>query len=264
MRQFLRLLLLALVLITVFLASALTAMRLAIHGRETTVPNFVGLAPSQAERLASDNGLVLNRDDRFYSSTVPEGRILSQLPAAGERVRRGWRVRLAESMGPQRVTIPDVVGQSPRAAEINLTRRGLELGTVAVVHLPNLRAGQVLAQSPPANAEGIASPKVNILLTAPPDQKPQYYVMPDFLGRRFGDATGAMAEAGFRVGDVLVRTTNGQLAAPVNSGAANGNQSVPVSAQLSPIATDIITAQNPTPGQKVGTGASVSFELVRP
>ena len=74
--------------------------------------------------------------DRFFSSDVPPGRIMSQAPAPGEQVRRGWRVRVAESMGPQRVVIPDLVGGSERAAEINIRRRGLELGSVATATIP--------------------------------------------------------------------------------------------------------------------------------
>ena len=49
------------------------------------------------------------------------------MPAAGEKVRRGWRVRVAESMGPQREIIPAVIGNSERAAELNIRRRGLDL-----------------------------------------------------------------------------------------------------------------------------------------
>ena len=42
MRQFFRMLLLALVLLTVALVSALTAMRFAIHGREVMIPKTGG------------------------------------------------------------------------------------------------------------------------------------------------------------------------------------------------------------------------------
>ena len=43
-------LLLALVLMTVALISALMAMQLAIHGREVTIPKLVGMSPFEAER----------------------------------------------------------------------------------------------------------------------------------------------------------------------------------------------------------------------
>src|SRR5512138_2859011 len=132
MRTVFRYALLALIMLSVMLLSALTAMRLAIHGREVAVPRLVDLNPADAEELALRNGLLLQVESQFFSADVPEGRIISQAPAAGARVRRGWRVRVAESLGPQRAVIPNVVGQSPRAAELNLQRRGLELGTVAV------------------------------------------------------------------------------------------------------------------------------------
>jgi len=53
MRQFFRMLLLALVLMTVALISALTAMRLAIHGREVAIPKVVGMSPAEAERAGA-------------------------------------------------------------------------------------------------------------------------------------------------------------------------------------------------------------------
>ncbi len=240
-----RIVLLALVLLLVFLAAAMTAMRFAIHGRETSVPAFVGLAQIDAERLASATGLILVYEGRFYSADVPEGRIVSQSPTAGDMVRHGWRVRLAQSLGPQRVTIPNVVGQSPRAAEINLTRRGLELGAVARVKLSGLPAAQIVAQSPAAGAANVSSPKVNLLQTSEPDEMPTYYVMPSFVGRRFGDATAAIAEAGLNVGNVRV----------LADGAVNP--------RLKPMATDIVVQQSLAPGQKIGEGATIGFDVAR-
>jgi beta-lactam-binding protein with PASTA domain len=219
------------------LVSALTAMRLAIHGREVSVPSLTGMTPADAEDVALRNGLLLQVESRFFSADVPEGRIISQAPQAGARVRRGWRVRVAESMGPQRAVIPNVVGQSPRAAELNLQRRGLELGTVAVAHLPGLPPDQIVAQSPPPNARGVASQKINLLVTAPEEQ-PQY-LMPDFTGRPFVEAAKAIADAGFKLG--TISAVNG---GPTNTAAAK------------------VVGQTPAAGQRVSAGATVSFEVV--
>ena len=60
--------------------------------------------------IAEQSGLEINVERQYYSPTVPEGKILSQLPPAGSQVRRGWQVRVAESLGPQRVEIPNVIG----------------------------------------------------------------------------------------------------------------------------------------------------------
>ena len=235
MRRFFRYVLMALVLLTVMLLSAMTAMRMAIHGREVATPKLVGLSLDEAERITSSNGLLLDTENRFYSATVPEGRVVSQLPAPGIRVRRGWRMRVALSLGPQRAIIPDLTGQSPRAAEINVRRRGLEIGATAVARIPDAAPDQVLAQSPPANAASVSSPKINLLISAPEDT--QAYVMPNLVGRRLADAVPALQQAGLRLGTVTASPT------PGNPGT--------------------ITRQSPPQGQRVTPGATVNLEVTQ-
>src|SRR3977135_4474500 len=122
MRQFFRMLLLALVLMTVALVSALTAMRLAIHGREVTIPKLVGMSPLEAERAGAASGLLVVVERQFYSADIPEGKVMTQMPPPGTKVRRGWSIRVAQSLGPQRVPIPNVTGGSERIADINILR----------------------------------------------------------------------------------------------------------------------------------------------
>src|SRR5262250_1320237 len=117
MRQFFRALLLALLVLTVALVSALTAMRFAIHGREVEIPKLVGMTPIEAERAAIASGLQITIERQFFSPDIPEGRVMTQMPPPGTKVRRGWMVRVAQSLGPQRVAIPDVTGESERVAE---------------------------------------------------------------------------------------------------------------------------------------------------
>jgi beta-lactam-binding protein with PASTA domain len=251
MRHVFRYILLSLVLVAVFLVSALTSMRLGIHGREAAVPDLAGLTPAEAERVVVASGLLLEVEGRFYSPKVAEGHILSQAPAPGSKVRRGWKIRVAESLGPQRVVIPNVVGQSQRVAEINLAQRGLQPGSVAIVHLSGSPAEHVIAQSPPPNAEGVAAPKVNLLLAAPNGDKPESYVMPDFVGQHFGDATSAIAVGNFKLGAVKVTLQAGSPLADEKT------------SKLKPIATDRIISQSPAAGQKIAAGASISLELLR-
>lgn len=258
MRSFFRLVLLALILLSVALMSALTAMRVAIHGREVEVPKLVGLTPTQAEKLANQNGLLVDVEDRFYSTEVPEGHILSQIPPAGSKVRRGWRVRLSESLGMQHVVIPDVVGQSPRAAEINLRRRGLEPGTIAYAHIPGQPEEQVIAQSPPPAAVGVASPKVNLLLAAPAE--PQAFVMPNFVGRSLADATRAIQAAGLKLAPVKTSTIS-TPPSTTPSPAAAGTTASPSTPTQAATAPAIVLRQSPPPGYKVLAGASVELEI---
>jgi len=259
MRQFFRVLLLALVLMTVALISALTAMQMAIHGREVTIPKLVGMSPLEAERAGAASGLQVAVERQFYSPDIPEGRIMTQMPAPGTKVRRGWQVRVAQSLGPQRVAIPDVTGESDRAAELNIRRRGLALGSVAQVSLPDAPQDQVVSQSPPANASGISAPKINLLVSGGPELAA--YVMPDLTGQPLGSASITLQEAGMRVGKVSVLPPSAQAqSTPAQS--TQGQPLVPPpNASSAPNAASMIVTQDPAPGQKIAAGSTVNFEV---
>jgi beta-lactam-binding protein with PASTA domain len=246
MRRFFRWLVRVLVLIVVFMASALTAMRFAIHGRQTHVPKIIGMTPHDAGNALESSGLVFEQVDRFFSAEVPEGRILSQVPSPGEQVRRGWHVRVAESMGPQRVTIPDLTGDSERSAEINIRRRGLELGTMAVADIPDATTDQIVAQSPPANAVNVSAPKVSMLLAAAEDRKS--YVMPDLRGRTEDEAVNAIVGAGMKVGSISSQ--------PPAEGEASSPETLPAGSRM-------VVKTIPGAGQRVYEGQSVNLEVTR-
>jgi beta-lactam-binding protein with PASTA domain len=251
MKAFFRLVLLTLVLLVIALVSALTAMQIAIHGREVYVPNLLGKTPAEAAAIADQDGLPLEVERQYYSSTIPEGRVLSQVPAAGTRVRRGWQLRVAESLGPQRVQIPNAVGESERAAEINIRRRGLDIASVAQIAMPGIPADRVLSQSPPANASDISAPRISLLVSD--SSPPRMFVMPSLIGQSVGTATSALRDGGLQPGKVSIAVP--ETDANVLT-AASGSPPSPI---LPTSAASIIVSQNPVLGQKVIEGASVNF-----
>ena len=244
---------LGLVLVMVALMAALTTMRLAIHGQEVAVPAIVGLAPAEAERKLAPLGLPIDIERQYYSPQIPAGRIMSQLPLPGTKVRRGWSVRVAQSLGPMKIAIPDVKGESERAAELNIERRGLDVVSQAEVRIADAPTDQVLAQSPPANATQIAAPKISLLVSEAAD--PVAFVMPSFVGQPLGSVSRAVQDAGFRVGNVTVAA-----AAPDVGGDVAG---VPAVAAAPPEASpaSIVVSQMPAAGQKILAGAAVNFEV---
>lgn len=253
MKPFLRFATLALVLVIVALASALTAMRFAIHGQEVQVPTLVGLTPADAVHAVSNLGLQIEVERQYYSPQVAEGRIMSQMPLPGAKVRRGWQVRVAQSLGPQRVAIPDVTKQSERAAEWNIRRRGLDLTSTAEMQLPGTPADQVLAQSPPANASQVAAPKTSLLITVAAD--PPAFVMPNFVGQPLGSVSRTLQDAGFKLGNVTMAP------AAANASPSATAPVVTVTAPPQPSPASIVVLQNPPAGQKVVLGAAINFEV---
>jgi beta-lactam-binding protein with PASTA domain len=189
---------LVMLLVAVALLAAVTTMHFAIHGAEVQVPALKGMTVAEARSQTSGLGLDLDVDNRYYSADVAAGHILSQSPTPGTVVRREWRVRVAESLGPQKVEVPDMLGADERVAALKLRRVGLDVGATARLPFAKAAEGTVLAQDPPAHAQGIAQPNVNLLVAAPGDEAPDGYVMPDLSGMTLSSAQSALGRVGIK------------------------------------------------------------------
>src|ERR1035437_10255691 len=122
---------LVMLLVAAALLAAIATMHFAIHGAEAQVPALKGMTVAEARSQTSGLGLDLDVDNRYYSGDVAQGHILTQSPAPGTVVRREWRVRVSESLGPQKVEVPETVGTDERVAALKLRRVGLAVGTTA-------------------------------------------------------------------------------------------------------------------------------------
>jgi beta-lactam-binding protein with PASTA domain len=256
----------ALLMFVVFVLFAGLALRIALHGREVAIPDLAGLTVGEASEAALHNGLDLNIENKFYSRTVPAGRILSQAPAAGSRVRRGWQVRVTESLGPQQVTIPDVVGVPVREASLDLRKASLDLGTLAHLDAPG-DTDMVLSQTPPPDA-GVDQPRVNLLLSQQGAGASDAFVMPSFVGMSWTSANRAAISLGLRVA-ALGEMAPVVQAAPAATPAAGQQPSVPASpsggtaaapeqaAPVQMVPVGPVTAQSPEAGHRASKGSVV-------
>jgi beta-lactam-binding protein with PASTA domain len=242
---------LLLLLLAVALMAAIVTMQFAIHGAEVQVPGLKGMTVADALSETAGLGLNLDVDNRYYSGDVAAGHILTQSPAPGMVVRREWHVRVAESLGPQKVDVPDTVGMGERVASLELRRAGLEVGEIAQLPYSRAAEGTVLAQDPPAHAQGIAQPSVNLLVAAPEDATPDGYVMPDFVGSTIARANAALAKMGIRTGPPELVDAP---VAPVGIGYA----------PIRPLAKPgEVLAQLPSAGSQIDQGTIVHFTVVK-
>jgi len=194
--NYLRVASLLLLLLAVALLAAVTTMHFAIHGAEVQVPALKGMTVADARSETAGMGLNLDVDNRYYSGDVAAGHIITQSPDPGTVVRREWRVRVAESLGPQQVDVPNTVGSDERVAELTLRRAGLDVANPALLPYPKAHEGTVLAQDPPAHSQDIAQPSVSLLVAAPDDETVDGYVMPDLTGWPAASALAALAKVG--------------------------------------------------------------------
>jgi eukaryotic-like serine/threonine-protein kinase len=249
--RFFRAAFLVMMLVAIALLAAITTMHFAIHGAEVQIPNLKGMTIAEARSETTALGLNLDVDNRYYSSSVAAGHILTQSPAPGSVVRREWRVRVAESLGAQKVEVPNTVGSDERVAALSLRRVGLTVGAQAQLPYAAASEGIVLAQDPPAHAQGIEGPSVNLLVAAPSDEAADGFVMPDFIGVPIVAAQTALT----RVGIGFAPPAFVDVAIP-----PVGEGNAPPKAPVTP---GSVLAQQPSPGSRVDQGTQVRFTVAR-
>ena len=121
------------------------------RGERVTVPDFCG---TTEETLAADDRFAVTAEYRYDES--PAGTILSQEPPAGSIRKIGedqarCQMRVVVSMGPEKVTLPDLVGQNASVAAAELRRMGLVVNT-RQDDASASAAGVVTATNPPAGS----------------------------------------------------------------------------------------------------------------
>jgi len=204
----LRMSLLLFILSSIAFLSALTAMRFAVEGREVVIPDVVGMKETKAEQVLGQRGIGIRVEDKLYSN-LPVDAVVRQSPQANMQVKVGQNAHVVLSLGPQKVTIPDLEDKSVRAAQIEMLREGLQLGEVSSAHLPEYAQDEVIEQDPVPGGTNVTSPHVDLLVSLGPP--PPAYVMPELVGSTAADAESKLNAAGLKVAKLTPATVPGAV-----------------------------------------------------
>jgi serine/threonine-protein kinase len=179
------------------------------------VPDVAGMTFEEAARTLGRAELELRVEARRPHDAIDEGRVFYQEPLAGQSTRRGRQVAIVLSTGPGRIEVPDLAGQSPRAAVHSLRSLGLELGDVVRVHEPRVPSGDIFAQDPPPGSPAREGTQVHVLASL--GAWPRTFVMPDLRGRPLPRVEALLASVGIRVAEVRQQVVPGQPAGLVHA-----------------------------------------------
>jgi beta-lactam-binding protein with PASTA domain len=117
------------------------------------VPRVVALAQTPALRRL--NVLGLRPTVVYVTSSQPANRVIGQSPGAGATLRKGSRVRLRVSAGPNpqpATTVPNVVGQDQAGAAETLRGAGFKVAALSRPTSDQAKDGLVVEQQPRAGA----------------------------------------------------------------------------------------------------------------
>ncbi|MDE3136921.1 MAG: PASTA domain-containing protein [Acidobacteriota bacterium] len=228
-----RLFLLLFVLGAAAFLSAITAMRFAIEGRVVGMPDVVGKNYSMAVRDLGSRQLGVRVADHSYSG-LPVDDVVRQSPPPGTQVKVGQMVQVVLSLGPQKVTVPNLVDQSLPAARLQLLTAGLQLGEVSYIYSSGEPANLILQQHPLPGESQLAGPRVSVLVSLGP--RPPAYLMPSLAGMPAAQAQSRLTAAGLQTPKLTMVNEPGAV-------------------------TDSVVGQTPSPGALVDPQTTITLQV---
>jgi len=230
-----RSILLIAILITVGIISAVVGIRVAVRGDEVQVPSIVGQTVDEAKKSLAKMELVLEVNGERYDAGVGAGKVVSQLPPAGGRIKANRPVQVIVSLGVRRNPIPDLLGSSMRSAQLMVLQSGYELGNVSTINLDHAGQEGVIRQYPTPQSREVLSQKIDLLVNAPRSAR---FAMPDLMGQNIAVVTAFLENS-------------------------NLNVRPPVYREYQNAAKGMVVKQYPEPGYMVTREDPISLEVAR-
>ena len=216
--------------------SALTTMRVVLKSQDVAVPSLLGRRVPDAGAVAAKQKLLLRVEGKRNDPRMAADLIVEQDPPAGSLLKTQRSVRVWVSLGPRRLVIPQVEGESLRSGRLTLEQAGVTVGRILEV-TNAAEEGTILMQRPPAGeTDKLGEEGASLLVSLGPGRRD--YVMPDLIGRRASDVLVWLREAGLNVTDVTYRSYLG-------------------------VEPGIVLRQSPASGYRVTPRGSVAIEVSR-
>lgn len=175
------------------------------HGESVTVPDLEGYPVAKIKSILENVDMTYEVTDSIYRDDVPRGVVVSQNPDANKSVKRGRTIFLTvNSVLPEMVTMPDLIGKSRRIA--------LPLIEIAGLKLENLKykpddsctdcvLGMEFEGKPIQGGDPIRKgEKVTIVLGR---QSNETTLVPLVIGKTYGEAVSVINMQSLNVGEIL-------------------------------------------------------------
>jgi eukaryotic-like serine/threonine-protein kinase len=164
-------------------------------GRYAEAPRLVDLPRDQAQSQAVNAGFQVVIGPGEYREDVAKDVVLAQDPGPGDRAVKGATITLTLSLGPERIAVPDVVGQTFAVAQAQLQEKKLTLARAEDKYDDTTPVGSVLAVDPAVNTQ--VRPGTKVTVTVSKGRPP--VVVPNVVGQNVGQAQGQLQQAGLVV-----------------------------------------------------------------
>jgi beta-lactam-binding protein with PASTA domain/predicted Ser/Thr protein kinase len=159
-------------------------------GKAKIPKDLRGLSLAEAEKELRKQGFGPFTVQRRFSSTVPDGNVISTDPGGGTVVIAGSPVTLVVSQGQNLVTVPSVVGEQQSQAQSEIANAHLH--TQVTQQNSDSPEGEVLEQSPASGTQ--VKPRSTVVITV--STGAGSIVLPNVIGQLKPDAVDALKSRG--------------------------------------------------------------------
>ncbi|MCL2183230.1 MAG: PASTA domain-containing protein [Chitinispirillia bacterium] len=192
-------------------------------------PNLAGMDREAARNKLFGVGLLTEERGREFNEEVAEGAVISQFPEPGEMVKKGRKIAVTLSRGPEAGTVPVVRGMNEGRARNEMRRAGFSVGSVRRTW-SNQTLDAVIETFPPAGT--ITSRAMNVDLIISRGPKPTHAVMPNIIGESLSEARSKVEAAGLKVGKVDYKNNPSVVPGTVLSQSAAPGAKVPLESSV--------------------------------
>jgi eukaryotic-like serine/threonine-protein kinase len=160
-------------------------------GRFTKAPSLLTLSRADAEAKASEGGFSVGFAPEAFSETAPAGSVIEQTPEPSQRIRKGGRIELVLSAGPERYNVPNLVDMSLADATAALAKLNLVVGEVTQEYDDKIALDAVISSDPAEGTQVRRATPVKLLVSLGPEP----VEVPSLVGRTIDEARDVMDDA---------------------------------------------------------------------
>jgi len=174
-----------------------------VHSRASVVvPDVSGKMLNDGKTILTNSELNPVVSTEVYSSTLPKGYIIKQLPKSGLKVKSHRPIYLTISKGKETVKMPNLINTSLRDARVKLINMGLSIGVITYEFSETIMRDSIMNQSIPYKKEIPYGEIVNIVISKGSEINSS---VPNLVGMDFKGIEEYITSFGFIVGSINYR-----------------------------------------------------------
>tara|TARA_Y100001970_G_scaffold257772_1_gene336975 strand:- start:3147 stop:3866 length:720 start_codon:yes stop_codon:yes gene_type:complete len=211
-------------------------MPIYINERNTVLtPDLEGLDIDTARSISKSKKIEAVVVDTIFTNDIKEDIILEQFPSSGKEVKSGRAIKLKITSLNKKVIVPDLLGKTLRASEIELNQIGIVVDSVYYSFNPNYPKGIISWQSP-APLDSIRK-GLGVRLEVSRGLAPNDFVpVPNLIGLFYNEALDKIKDSNLEKGSIKF---------------VDYDKSVP----------NIVLNQNPKEGTKISQNSKINLVI---